>query len=76
MLEAGNGFDILKGSLKSNLKKLYRKVESVNKKLSTLENSKIGPSVVFPPVLPSLNMQALGGIDVADLFYQVQMFFT
>ena len=66
MLETGNVFDILKGSLNYNLKKLDRKVRRISKKLSTLENDRIGPSVVSPPGPPYFHMQALGGIDVAD----------
>ena len=56
MLEAGNGFDRLKEIIKSNTKKVDRKVKSVNKKLPTLENLRIGTSVASPLVPTYLNM--------------------
>ena len=76
MLESGNFFGRLKGSLKCNLKKVERKVGRFNKKIFTLENSRIGPSVVSSPGPTYFHMQALGGIDVAAFFSQVKMFFT
>ena len=67
MLEAGNVFEILDESIKYKMKKLERKVERVNKKLSTLEKKRLGNSVVSPPVPNYYHIQELGGIDVAAL---------
>ena len=59
MLEVGNYFDRLMVSIKSNLK------------ISTLENTIIGPSVVSPPVPTFIHIQALVGIDIAYIFSKV-----
>ena len=71
MLEAVNGFDRLKESVNSKLKKIERKVERIKKKLYTLEKIRIGTSVASPHVPTHLHMYALGGIDVASFFSQV-----
>ena len=55
------------------LKKVERNMDCVNGKLSTLENARIGPSVLYPPLPTSIHMQDLGGIDFEDFFSQVQM---
>ena len=73
MLHIGNVFDRINASIKYNLKKIEIKVERVNEKLPTLENARIGPSVVSLPVPTYLHMHALGGIDVSALFYQFHM---